>query len=329
MLVTRADYSSGLRSLRSRQFRACFALLLFVSIDLMFIGCTALQKEWPQPGEHLPSRHELQAVPFYPQQSFQCGPAALATVLAWSGIRVDTHTVAREVFTPSIEGSLQPAMIAAARRHGRIAYPISGAAAMLAEVGAGHPVIVLQNLGFSWKPVWHYAVVVGYDLNQGSVTVHSGNTPLKRLSLRVFENTWARSGHWGLLVLTPTRLPATATHHDFLSAVLGLEKAAQWQMAVQGYKTALARWPDSLGAQIGLGNSYYALGDKNSAQAVFRQATRRFPTNGSAFNNLAQVLWELGKDQEALEAARQAVTLGGPLVNMYRETLRQIQAGKR
>ncbi|MCK4486290.1 MAG: tetratricopeptide repeat protein, partial [Desulfobacterales bacterium] len=107
------------------------------------------------------------------------------------------------------------------------------------------------------------------------------------------------------------------------------EKAGQWQVAVQGYKTALARWPDSLGAHIGLGNSYYALGDKNSAEAAFRQATRRFPTNGSAFNNLAQVLWELGKHQEALEAARQAVKLGGPLVNTYRETLQQIQAGKR
>ena len=220
-------------------------------------------------------------------------------------------------------------MIAAARRHSRIAYPISGAAAMLSEVGAGHPVIALQNLGLSWKPVWHYAVVVGYDLKQGIVIVHSGNTPRKRISLRVFENTWTRSGHWGLLVLPPTRLPATATHHDFVSAVVGLEKAGQWQVAIQGYKTALARWPDSLGAYIGLGNSYYALGDKISAEAAFRQATRRFPTNGSAFNNLAQVLWEMGKDQEALEAARQAQTLGGPLVNTYRETLRQIQAGKR
>ena len=329
MPVTKADFSFEFYSGRYRQFQARVAFLLFVSINLMFTGCATPQRKWPQPGEHLPSRHDLESVPFYPQKAFQCGPATLAMALGWSGVCVDTHTVAPEVFTPSIKGSLQPAMIAAARRHGRIAYPISGPAAMLTEVGAGHPVIVLQNLGLSWKPVWHYAVVVGYDLNQGIVIVHSGNTPRKRLSLRVFENTWARSGHWGLLVLPPTRLPATATHHDFVSAVLGLEKAGQWQLAVQGYTTGLARWPDSLGAHIGLGNSYYALGYKRSAEAAFRQATRRFPTNGAAFNNLAQVLWELGKDQEALEASRKAVALGGPLVNTYRETLQQIQAGKR
>jgi hypothetical protein len=328
MLARRADFGSGFHSGQSNQFQAYLAFLLFIAINLMFIGCAMPQRKWPQPGEHLPSRHELESVPFYPQKAFHCGPATLAMALAWSGISLDTDTVAPEVFTPSIKGSLQPAMIAAARRHGRIAYPISGPAGMLMEVSAGHPVVVLQNLGLSWKPVWHYAVVVGYDLDQGIVIVHSMNTPRKRLSLRVFENTWARSGHWGLLVLPPTRLPATATQHDFVSAVVGLEKAGQYQAAVQGYKTALVRWPDSLGAHIGLGNSYYALGDKRSAEAAFRQASRRFPTNGSAFNNLAQVLWELGKHQEALEAARKAVKLGGPLVNRYRETLQQIQAGE-
>jgi len=306
----------------------CFAFLLHVAISLTLTACGTLQEKWPQPSERLPARHEIASVPFYPQKAFQCGPATLAMALAWSGIPADPNTLAPEVFTPSRKGSLQSAMIAAARRHGRIAYSISSPDAMLREVSAGHPVVVLQNLGLSWKPVWHYALVVGYDLNQGVLILHSGNTPRNRLSLRVFENTWTRSDHWGLLVLPPTRLPATAIQHAFVSAVVGLEKAGQWQAAVEGYKTALACWPDSLGAHIGLGNSYYALGDKGMAEAAFREATRRFPTNGSAFNNLAQVLWEQEKQHEALEAARKAVELGGPLVNTYRKTLEQIQAGK-
>jgi hypothetical protein len=47
-----------------------------------------------------------------------------------------------------------------------------------------------------------------------------------------------------------------------------------------------------------------------------------------AFNNLAQVLWDQGKQQDALEAAYRAVDLGGPLVEEYRRTLKEIQAGK-
>jgi tetratricopeptide (TPR) repeat protein len=235
--------------------------------------------------------------------------------LTWSGIQVDLEAITPEVFTPSLKGSLQSAMISTARRRGRVAYPISGAEAMLEEVAAGHPVIILQNLGLSWYPVWHYAVVVGYDLELGIVLLHSGVISQKRLSQRVFNNTWAR-------------LPATATEHNYVSAVLGLEKAQQWLAAIEGYNTALARWPDSLSARMGLGNSYYALGDLVSAEAAFREATIRFPTNGIAYNNLAQVLWERDNRKEALEAARKAVDLGGPLVEEYQRTLRKIQEGK-
>jgi tetratricopeptide (TPR) repeat protein len=287
-----------------------------------------LSRQWPQPTEALPIRHELDTVPFYPQEAYQCGPASLAMTLTWSGIQVDPEAITPEVFTPSLKGSLQSAMISTARRRGRVAYPISGAEEMLEEVAAGHPVIILQNLGLSWYPVWHYAVVVGYDLEIGIVLLHSGVTSQKRLSLRVFNNTWARGDYWGLLVLPPSRLPATATEHNYVSAVLGLEKAQQWQAAIEGYNTALARWPDSLSARMGLGNSYYALGDLVSAEAAFREATIRFPTSGMAYNNLAQVLWERDNRKEALEAARKAVDLGGPLVEEYRRTLKEIQAGK-
>jgi tetratricopeptide (TPR) repeat protein len=298
-------------------------------VHLVVAGCGGTwHRQWPQPAQYSPTARELQSVPFYPQDAFQCGPAALAMTMAWSGISADPDTLAPEVFTPSRKGSLQSAMIAAARRHSRVAYPVSGPDAMLAELGAGHPVIVLQNLGFSWYPVWHYAVVVGYDLDQSTVVLHSGSIPRKRLSLKTFHKTWARSDYWGLLVLPPSRVPITATEPAYTSAVLGLEKASQWEAAVEGYWTALACWPDSLGARIGLGNSYYALGDRKSAEAAFREATRRFPNNGSAFNNLAQVLWEQGKQGGALEAAHRAVELGGPLVDVYRKTLEEIQTGK-
>jgi hypothetical protein len=301
-----------------------FILLLIVNV--MLAGCgSPSHRRWPQPREHLPATCEIEGVPFYPQEAFQCGPAALAMVLGWSGISVDPDQLAPQVFTPSRKGSLQSAIIGSSRRHGRIAYALSAPEALIEEVGAGYPIIVLQNLGFSWQPVWHYAVVIGYDLNQGFVILRSGVTPRKRLSLRAFRKTWAGSDCWGLLVLPPTRMPITATEESYISAVLGLEMAGQWEAAVEGYKTALARWRDSLGARMGLGNTYYASGDKESAEAAFREVTRRFPTNGSAYNNLAQVLWEQGEQEDAVKAARRAVALGGPLSDVYRETLEQIE----
>ena len=105
----------------------------------------------------VPNQFEINDVPFFPQTAYQCGPAALSMALVWSGTQVKPETVAPEVFTPSLKGSLQSALIGAVRRHGRVAYPIATIDALVKELASGHPVIILQNLGLSWFPIWHYS----------------------------------------------------------------------------------------------------------------------------------------------------------------------------
>jgi tetratricopeptide (TPR) repeat protein len=304
----------------------CSLLLFFTAL---LAGCMNLQtqKALQKAKTRGPDLVELEEVKFYPQKAYQCGPAALAMALQWSGLPIEPEALISQVYTPARKGSLQATIIGAARRHGRVAYPVSGMDAILKEAAVGHPVIVLQNLGLSWYPIWHYALVVGYDLSMGDIILHSGITPYKRLSFRVFENTWARSYHWGLLVLRPDQLPATVRKETYMEAVLGLEQARQWSAAAVGYKTALTRWPGNLGALMGLGNSLYMLGELTGAEEIFRKACRLHPTSGSAFNNLAQVLSELGRRQDALEAAQRAVNLGGPLKALYVKTLEEIQGG--
>jgi tetratricopeptide (TPR) repeat protein len=290
-------------------------------------GCASIPTDqWGPAADNVPPYHQLSTVPFFPQEKYQCGPASLAMAMAWSGLQIDADELSPQVYTPSLKGSLQPAMVAAARRHGRVAYRISGANALLKEIAAGHPVIVLQNLGLSWVPVWHYAVVIGYDLDKALIILHSGITNQKKTALRTFENTWARSKHWGLVVLPPSRLPATAEEKSYVKAVVGLERARQWPAAIEGYNTALNRWPQSLAAHIGLSNSYYAQGDLESARKALQKTTVLFPEEGVAFNNLAHVLWQQGKKQEAIKAARRAVMLGGPHVEKYQKTLEEIQS---
>ncbi len=323
-LIAKSDRIIG----RSQVDRWLPSGLFLIFLSVMLISCASLKSEQIlHPKKNGEVRVELNDVPFFAQDAYQCGAAALAIVLSWSGLPTDPEMLISEVYTPARKGSLQTALIGAARRHGRVAYPVSGVESMLTEVAAGHPVIILQNLGLSWYPKWHYSVVVGYDLPKGIVILHSGETPFKHLSLRIFKNTWVRSGYWGLLVLKPNQLPATAQKKTYLEAVLGLEHTHQWHAAVKGYETVLRRWSGSLPALIGLGNSLYALGDLTGAENAFRKATYLNPSSGSAFNNLAQVLWEQKRQQEALEIARKAVALGGPLSEVYQKTLEEIQFG--
>ena len=310
---------------RRYKFPSCTALLL-CAVAAVFVGCSAFQRtQIPSLPQNVPDAYELENVPFYPQDAYQCGPATLAMALTWSGLTITPKELKDQVYTPARKGSLQMAMVGAARRHGKIAYEFNGPDSIFPELASGHPVIVLQNLGLSWLPVCHYAVVIGYDFTESIIFLHSGVTERKVMSYHTFEKTWARSDYWGFIVLEPTQIPALATENKFLSAVLGLEKANQFQAAAEGYQTALTRWPQSLVAQMGLGNSHYALGDLHGAEEAFRKAALIHPQAGAAYNNLAQVLMEQGRNQEALKAARKAVSLGGPMRAVYESTLQEIQ----
>ncbi|MBI2132844.1 MAG: PA2778 family cysteine peptidase [Candidatus Tectomicrobia bacterium] len=254
-------------------------LLLVLSLS----GCATPQTDQLLAEGHSTaiSRAEITDVPFYPQEKFYCGPAALAMALGWSGVPVRPGELVSLMYTPERKGTLQTEILTAARRRGRVAYPVSSLADLLREVAAGHPVVVLQNLGLSWYPRWHYSVVVGYDLPRGEVILHSGLEARAPMPMRLFERTWARGNN---------------------------------------------RWPRSLGALMGLGNSRYALGDLPGAEEVFRAAIHFHPEAAPAYNNLAQVLAETGRRREALLHAEEAITLGGPMMPFFLKTREKIQA---
>ena len=275
----------------------------------------------------LPERAEVAAVPFLPQDELQCGPAALATALVWSGAAVTPEELAPAVFTPGRAGSLQQDMLSAARRHGRLAVPVADLAALLAELAAGHPVLVLQNLGLAWAPQWHYAVAVGYDRAAGELVLRSGREARRRVSFATFERTWARADHWALTILPPDRLPATAGAAALLEAAAGLERNGPQGAAASAWQAVLERWPDSLGALIGLANARYAAGELAAAAATLRRATAAHPDSAAAWNNLAHVLAESGERAAALAAADRAIGLGGPLAAIARTTRAEILAG--
>ncbi|MGD8236773.1 MAG: hypothetical protein PVJ65_11540, partial [Chromatiales bacterium] len=63
---------------------------------------------------------QLADTPFFPQQAYQCGPAALATVLNANGVSISPEQLVPQVYLPERRGSLQVEMIAAARRYDQV-----------------------------------------------------------------------------------------------------------------------------------------------------------------------------------------------------------------
>jgi tetratricopeptide (TPR) repeat protein len=310
-----------------RGFTTPAAAGVFIFILVFLAGCATPQTSalLGAPLATLPARAELAAVPFFPQEDYQCGPAALAEVLAHNGVPATPESLLEQVYIPDRQGSLQAEMLGAARRHGMVAYRLQPRLAdVLGEVAAGTPVIVLQNLAFDFAPLWHYAVVVGYDLAKEEVVLRSGVTRRLAMTLSNFERVWARSGYWAMAALAPGRLPASADPDGYAAAVAALERLNA-AAARTAYEAGRARWPGHLLLDIGAGNAAYALKDLAGAEAAYRRASEAHPESADAWNNFAQALAELGRNDEALAAARRAVGIGGPRLAAYRETLDAIE----
>src|SRR5437870_4695340 len=99
------------------------------------------------------SGRHLLAVPFFSDSADQCGPSALASVLAYWGSPVDAATLKQEVYLARLNGSLQVDLLLSAERHGFKAHLYGGGIDdLLAEVDKGHPVIAFLNRGFPTIP---------------------------------------------------------------------------------------------------------------------------------------------------------------------------------
>jgi hypothetical protein len=310
-------------------FRAVATALLCLAAALG-PGCAPKSIEPGQLGDpEVPTRAHIVSIPFFAQQKFQCGPASLAMALSWSGVDTTPSALREDVYTPGRQGSMQQDLKTASRRRSRLAYEIYGMEELVRELAEGHPVVVLQNLGLGWFPKWHYAVALGYDLDRGRMILHSGRTRAARKDLDTFAATWRRSDSWGLVVLKPGKMPASAEQKRYLRAALGLEQADRYRAAARAYEAALSSWPDSLTASLGKGNCLYALGEYAAAEAAYRRALKSHPDSPELYNNLAHALLQRGKPDAALEVAQKALELAGEEKRRYQDTLQTIRGQAR
>lgn len=216
-------------------------------------------------------------------------------------------------------------LLGAARRRGFLALPVRNYKSLFKEIADGHPVVVLQNLGLSWYPKWHYAVAIGYDLEASRLILHSGSDEADTMRMKRFDLSWELAEYWGVVVLPPTLLSNTADEVDHLEAAAALERLGLNPQATLAYQTILKRWPESLGAWIGMGNVRYAAKDYKGAVQALENATKFHPETPAPWHNLALAYYSEHRLRPARAAAKKALGLvKGPDLASYSESLRSV-----
>jgi tetratricopeptide (TPR) repeat protein len=298
--------------------RLCAALLML--LPWLLAGCQS-----QPPASHDNGSLRLN-VPFFAQQEYQCGPAALASVLQAAGTPAEPDDLVSEVWLPGRRGSLTMELAAAARARGRLVYPVNNVTRLLEELDAGHPVLIRQNLLFSWWPQWHFAVVTGYAEHGEEFFLHSGTHRDLRVDRDWFVGRWRKADHEGFVVLAQGQLPVRSDATTLLQAIEDVRRSSK-SPALSYWQAAVARYPDNALMHFAHGNALYQAGDTHAARNAFARAVALQPALHAGWNNLASVLHELGLHDDATGAITRALELA-PTNALYLETRSEILSAR-
>lgn len=143
----------------------------------------------------------IEGVPFFPQDRYDCGPSALASVISFYGAAADLNEIRGRVYNERLRGTLPLDMLSYAKERGFEArYYKGGLDDLRQAIKKGEPLILFLNLGYDFYPVGHYIVAVGVSDKEGAVLAHSGTEQEKAYSFHELEAAWSKTGYSTLLI---------------------------------------------------------------------------------------------------------------------------------
>jgi hypothetical protein len=266
-------------------------------------------------------------IPNVPEQHWgieSCGAGSLSTVLQHYG---DATTMQSwDATLPKTRGGvLTIDMLIAARKAGFDAQLVTGTPAIVEqELRQGRPVILmLQVVDSPGKQYdfFHYIVADGIDPEAGLIRTQFGDGKGRWTTFERLEKAWSGGGHAAILIH-----PSNTA--DALRAAVALEDGGKYADAARAYRVLLAQHPDSTLAWTNLGNTETQLGDRAAAEDAFRKALALDATSRDALNNLAWLLYESKRYDEAESFARKAAAQHGPDSYLVLDTLARVLAAK-
>jgi TolA-binding protein len=275
-----------------------------------------------------PASPTAQVIPNVPTQKWgieSCGAGSLSTVLQHYG---DPTTMkAWDDALPKTRGGvLSTDMLVAARQRGFDAQLVTGTPDVVeSEVAAGRPVIlmlrVIDSIGKSYD-FFHYIVVDGIDRDKGLIRTQWGDQQGRWTTFARLEKPWAGGGHAAILIHPHDEMK------DQLRAAVALEEKGDYAAAAKSYRDLLSRHPDSALLWTNLGNAEMQLGRRGDAEDDFRKAIDTDPKARDAMNNLAWLLYQQKRLDEAESFARKAASINGPDSYLVLDTLARVLAAK-
>ena len=314
--------TGGHRKVLARFLRLLTSALCLLPSAFILSSCVF----WT-PASQIPSPTAT-VIPNVPLQKWDiksCGAGALSSVLQHHGD--PTSMEEWDAALPKTRGGVMSIdLVLAARQKGFESRLETGDRSLVeAELRDGNPVIlmlkVIQAPGKGYD-FFHYVVIDGYDAARNLFRVQFGDGKPRWAMIDRLESAWKGTQHATILV-RPGDPNAAA-----LRTAVQLEEEGKFALAAHTYRDILAKNPRSTVAWTNLGNAEMRLGRRAAAEEAYRKAIEVDADAADALNNLAWMLYEDKRVDEAEPLARKAAITKAPDAWMRLDTLARILAAR-
>ncbi|MBI3333247.1 MAG: tetratricopeptide repeat protein [Candidatus Omnitrophica bacterium] len=253
---------------------------------LLFLlsGCASLAtyRSEPPPFPNSDHSHYIEGALPVAQTAYQCGPAALESVIRRWGERADAGEMSRLLYQRGARGVLNFTLAQQAREQGFWTEVEEGNLDRLRSwIRKDIPPIVMLQAGPFRVPIYHFVVLRGFNDREQIFYANTGRAQTRVIRTPELLKRWKVAGWWTLIVCPPDRV--------------------DWELpAEQG--SGLGNIP----ARFNLANLYLKRDRLREAKRILQQIFRERPGWAPASNNLAWIWLQEGNPEEArrvIEAA--------------------------
>ncbi len=254
----------------------------------------------------------LENVPTVAQKAYQCGPAALESVLRYWGSPADADSIGKALYKSNTHGVFNFTLAQYTKSLGFWSeihedFTVEN---LKQWIRKGIPAIVMLDTGTLWARTYHFVVLKGFDDHLRIFYANTGVPETQSIDYGEFEQRWKKADVWSLIVSPLEKVDWELDEKQSIEIALLFEKKRDLAQAERWLESALRKNPNSLTAKFNLANVYGKSDRSGKAKVIYQELLDQNPSRTEISNNLAWIDYEEGRYEEALKVIEAAFKAG-------------------
>ncbi len=290
-------------------------MIIFLSSCSIFLaGCATSYTYRVNPPSVLETHESfyLENVPSVAQTAYQCGPAALESVIRYWGRSADAASIGKTLYKSGTRGVFNFSLAQYMKTIGfwNEVHEEQSEEDLKQWIRRGFPPIVMLDSGFLWARTYHFIVLKGFDDDLRIFYANTGVLQTQAIDYGEFERRWKKADTWSLIVSPPEKVNWELNETQSIEIALIFEKNGNLSQAERWLGSALIKNPKSLTAKFNLANIYTQSNRSEQAKIIYRELLKQNPSWSEISNNLAWIYYEEGHYEDALKVIETAFRNG-------------------